>query len=419
MASNPIASFIFLERYINNGSPSRMDQLHGTSLNTRPKSKTKQFYLAKAELRDSIDIIYWGNVPNVRKNDRVLLLHPDMKNHSFILNSSISVSDSTIAVSPVSGSRTLFILHENQCEINDIRNNIGFYKLSYDGLIGRITRQLGYEHALSGVELSALIKRQIEKKILPSSFYFFPEENALVAKLMGEGDRIYEWGMVHRSGIPYPYNKDIKYLIPAFSLFADNTSLDSNQKDIPLLIQLIENQKQDPKDYLLDKIINPLIDIYFSLLLTSALQIECHSQNMVVALDKHFNVLGFVLRDLESIDKDLTFARRMGLDCTFRSAPYKCIQCSDYNYLIKHSFMFDFKFSEYLLAPLVDLVANHYKLNIETINDSIKDYTYKYISQLPVDFFPSDNCWYNYPNQVFDRSQKRPYIANPNPRFRY
>ena len=93
---------------------------------------------------------------------------------------------------------------------------------------------------------------------------------------------------------------------------------------------------------------------------------EMHSQNVLFGFDNAWNIKSIVLRDLESHDKDITLMRRLGKMDRLRSYPFKCIEDNQYNYAIKHSFMFDHKLGEYFIAELFKVAAkviNWYLMN--------------------------------------------------------
>lgn len=119
---------------------------------------------------------------------------------------------------------------------------------------------------------------------------------------------------------------------------------------------------------------------------------------------------------MESVDKDLTLRQILVVKPDIKSVDYKCIKKTDYNYTIKHSFMFDFKLGEYLLSPLISLFSTIDGFDYNYIIDKIKTKSQSYITKLPNNYFP--NVWYNYENKVFKENEKRPYICNENPKYR-
>jgi hypothetical protein len=148
------------------------------------------------------------------------------------------------------------------------------------------------------------------------------------------------------------------------------------------------------------------------------LQPEWNSQNLLISFNQSFTEAKFIMRDLESIDKDLTMMDNLKIKHNFECYPYKCIEEKQYNYNIKHSFMFDFKLGECIIDPLLLLLNKYYHLDLEKSRNKIKEITKKYISSLPGDFFPK-NKWFVFDKVLVDQSvSERPYIELDNPKFR-
>ena len=118
------------------------------------------------------------------------------------------------------------------------------------------------------------------------------------------------------------------------------------------------------------------------------------------------------LRDFESIDKDISIRKAMGKNTEFLELPYKCIFDSDKDYLKRHSFMFDHKLCKYLIDPLIECAAAYLMIDTSIMKMTVRDYLHScYRSQLS-EFFPSDNCWYKYPDSEIDRTtNERKFIS--------
>lgn len=400
---DPVAALRHMERYVNNGSPSGFTALHTTSSGTNPYGSTPSFNINIATFAHEHTIDEGPPIPYIAAND--LAIHPDMANEPVLVRNAASITLSNMAVVPTASARTVDIASETQR---------GYYKLSYKGLLGRTDRQLTRLHGITGVELTAMLTSAVDAHRLPSTFAFFPEPSARIAILAEEHGEPYEWGMVYRDHRPYPA-LSYAFMIPVFSLF----SKDRCHADDPLLLTQLINSNDGPADRLLfTEIISPLLECYFRLLLTSALQLECHAQNALIAFDERCHVKALIFRDLESVDKDVSLADDLGLHVTFRSEPYKCLERSQYNYTIMHSFMYDFKLGEYFITPLVDVIQRDHHVETTRLVHDIRVLAQSYISQLPDGFFPRDGSWYYYENVIYDRTKRRPYVSRPGPKYR-
>jgi hypothetical protein len=399
---DPQETYIYLERYVNDGSPSGFTEKYNTSIETNPLGPISSFELCSIKVPDEINCIDFGMQPGFLST-RQILIHPDMVNSELLCECS-KQRDSGFIVFPTSSSRTVKILGSEGW----------FIKLNYDGFIGRIDRQLGISQASAAVEVSERISEQFGRGGLSSKFSFMRETFARVADLK-TSTRTYEWGMVAREPAPYPTNNSLKYIFPAFSLFSQDRK---NPRDPTLLEQLFAHQSKSPRLFLLEGLLFPILESYFSLLLTCGLQLECHAQNTLIGLDDDFQIITVVERDAESIDRDLSLMSDLGLDVMQPRSEYKCLRRGQYNYEIMHSFMYDFKLGAYLLDPLIDVACKTQKLDKGLVCSEIKSFARNFISKLPTDFFPEDGMWYSYESVVHDRSQRRNYIATPNPLYR-
>ena len=215
---------------------------------------------------------------------------------------------------------------------------------------------------------------------------------------------------------PYKINFDeVKYIVPVFSLFGKDTQA---KRDQPLLEQIIKLKAADPTAFVLEQLIFPMIDCYFNLIKNSGIQPEWHAQNLLVGLTKDFSPVNFIMRDLESMDKDITLMESINLNVQFHSHPFKCIWKDQWNYQIKHSFMYDYKFGEYILQPLLNFLNISFKVETLSLLQDIKLYSKRLIDDFPEDFFPKE--WYVFERILIDQStNKRPYVKMTNPKFRF
>lgn len=393
--------YLHMERYVNRGSPSGFTEKYTTSPHTSAKGTNEKFYLCSVDFPNNITFQDFGEKPKffVWK----MLIHPDMIKEK-MFSVCTNINKEALLVAPIASSRTVKILDKEGW----------FLKLNYKGLIGRIDRNVGRNQALSAIEVSNIIVKAIEGGKLPKTFFFLRELFARVVDLPDEYS-FYEWGIVLREPSPFPKRDEIKYLIPAFSLFSPD---DKNPTDPTILTQLINKQGKEVGDFLFEDIISPVYEGYFNLLLNCGLQLECHAQNTLFAIGEDFRVIGMVAKDAESIDKDLTLMSELNIQQEIQTTKYKCLRREDYNYHIMHSFMFDFKLGEYLISPIIEDALKNFSFDKKKLVDKIKKQNNTFIAKLPSDFFPSDGKWYSYENKVYDRSKKRDYIGTDNPNFR-
>jgi len=401
-----VSDQLYMERYINDGSPSGFSDIT-SSHPTKAKSINKHFYLIGLLFSDKVNIQDYGEKPAFIDKWQ-MLAHPDMiytPENNALLTECTKFDLTAILVSPTSSIRTVKALDKNGW----------FLKLHYDGLIGRNVRKLELQHAVSAVEVSKIIEKSIDAHKLPKKFFIQREPFARIIDLQDEQQKLYEWGIVLREPFAYPFNDKVKSLIPAFSLFSKDPK-NPNHKSI--LTQLIEKQTKSVEDFLFEDLIAPVFESYFELLLKCGLQLECHAQNTLFVIDENFKVLGMVAKDMESIDKDISLMADLKISQSIETMNYKCLRKSDYNYQIMHSFMFDFKLGEYLISPIIDdVIKNFPTFNAKSFIEKIKEFNKVYIAKLPKGFLPA-NRWFSDKKEIRDRSKKKEYVENPNPKYR-
>ncbi|MCH5297815.1 MAG: hypothetical protein J1E85_09105 [Ruminococcus sp.] len=401
---NQKETYIYLERYVNNGSPSGWHKKHTTSYETNPFTGKNSFKLLKfydeqrhIELIGSNELLEFG----------FNYAHPDSINSEILKNCGITLEETDFEVSPISGGRTMLIRNH--------QNNLGYLKLTYDtSRIGRVDRQLTYNHCLSSYETCNAIKKAIDSNQTLSGFGIQLEPAARVSFLDNNQDT-YEWGVIYREYSPYPYSNDEVLLVPGFSLFGKDIK---NPEDESLIVQFIKESGSDPCEYLLS-VLKMIVDCYWEIVISCAFHIECHGQNCFFEVTPDYKIKRFIIKDMDSVDKDIPLARKLGLNTKWKSYPFMCFDESIYYYKIRSSYMYDFKLGEYLLSPLISEVTEHFLLEPEKFESYIRNYVReKYLIKLPHDYFPLDGCWYNCDNSERLAGQKRKYFSHDNPKFR-
>lgn len=412
IADNPWAALAIMERYINDGSPSGFTFTHTTSRATSPRSEVAKFRLAEVLPRDETSVHDLGCFPNhlfdYPSTSLPMWVHPDMIAHPCLSAVACGTSRHTrFQVQPTASARTVFVGEGKP---------LGYVKLHYDGYLGRILRRVTLKHAQAAVETDRILAELVSAGSLPQSFAYFRETGARVYR-GNPGSSDMDWGMVWRpADVNGSEASRIAYLIPAFSLF----SSDYHAPGRPTILEQLGVAHAGSKATLLvEGLVLPLLEAYFAMLLSGGLQGEWHAQNTVFGFDEYWNCVATVLRDLESVDRDLPLMAAIGRGTLFESYPYKCLEATEYNYAIRHSFMFDHKFGEYLLAPLIDHACTLWGLSSSAINQTVINYVNAKSKDLPGDFFPRNGCWYKFAKQLIDQStRERPYIELDCPRFR-
>lgn len=405
---HPYTSRFYLERYVNDGSPSGFSTINTTKHPTIP-FELNPFFSPLICIADKSYFKEFGVIPKILFQELTdeknwILVHPDMKTHPFFDNPKFLLTEvKEFKVVPTASGRTVQIYQK----LND-----DYIKLHYSGILGRVSRELPFIKAVAGPEVSTQIIKGINEGIVDNKLTILPETGARV--LVNEHNE--EWGMVWRENKPYRLSpEDSRFLFPSFSFFSTDRI---NNYHFPLFKQIIDYYKFPPKEYLLEVIIFPLIKAYFSLINNLGLQAELNSQNLLFSFNSDFSNCHFVLRDLESVDKDLTLMRMKNISFNSKCYPFKFIEETQYNYQIKHSFMYDFKLGECIFEPILEKLEKFYSIKKQTLYTEIRNYATRYIKELPINFFPK-NKWYAFDKVIVDQSKpERPYIEHDSPKFR-
>lgn len=397
-------SYVHLERYVNNGSPSGHSERKTTSLATSPFEGAERFSLLEFPDEDIETRVLGQEHPLFQRG--VNYAHPDSAASAILLGGGRRIGATAFEVSPTAGGRTM-VLRDGPTR--------GYLKLTYDvGRLGRVDRQLSLKLCQSCLEVGSALKTCIDDEKMPSGFSLLLESSARVSLIPREGGS-YGWGVIFREHQPYPYRSHDIHLIPGFSLFG----VDRKSRGDELLInQFIELNGAEPRAYLVN-LLRLIVDCYWSIVLSCAFHAELHAQNCLFEVDKQFNIIRLVLIDLQSVDKDLPLARRLGLRDQWESCPEACFDESIYFYPIRSSYIYDFKVGMYLLKPLIGAVAAKYPIDVAGVETEIRNYVRdRYTSLLPGDYFPADGCWYDCDNSERLPGQRRQYYPHENPVFR-
>ncbi len=134
-------------------------------------------------------------------------------------------------------------------------------------------------------------------KELAKTVAFLPET---IGVALPEKDGKSGWGFIIREMIPRPAAPNPRKLIPCFALYG--TDLD-HPEEPPLLVKMIQKSGQNPKKYILNHIMYPIITDFITVFKTHGVLLEAHGQNSLLEVDEDFLPTRIVHRDFdESVD---------------------------------------------------------------------------------------------------------------------
>lgn len=392
----------YMERYVNDGSPSGFTLDGKLSPETSPFGTQPSFH--PYQLSDLP-----GHQCTVRESGRFpcpegyssLFVHPDalsrIEEEGFTC-----VRNPDHSFVPTSSGRTCRVLGEER----------GYYiKMSYPGTLGRVDRSLPAFKAIAGIEVTDEIATAFDQGAMSKATTILPEVAAVIAR--APANPAITVCHVIRAYTAYPEAPAPAARVPLFSFWSG----DRRAPDDRSLLTQVEAGDPDRAARLVHDIASTLIGFFFGLWRSRGLLYEVNAQNVLVELDSAGNFLRVVLRDFNSTEKDAFRRRHLGLPMTFEAGDYKIIAEDNANYRqVRHSFAFDFKLCQYAIAPLLDTLDKSECSRGADLLDSLRQKVEHEMRDLPADFFPSDRIWWAHPR--VDLTRERPYVQLTNPMLR-
>lgn len=407
---NPECAWLYLERYVNKGSPSGYTRKYHPPGEFDPRSDNEYFILPQYSINTS-ELITYGQVPNSIEIDcdkslsffmhPIMLLHKEFSTWTGLHPDELSIH-TYFHTSPTASGRTVWLHNLDQ---------LLHLKLHYPGVLGRVNRELPFHKTIAGPELWFSIKPFLDSGKAPQTLSFLPEIAARI--WYPPKGNIESIGFIFRNARPYP-NKQKRYLIPFFSLFSQDLKAPTDRL---LIFQLLDNTN-NPADTLFEYILKPIIESYTYMAFELGILPEINAQNILLEVSPDFLPTRIVLRDISRMEKNLHLRREKGLQTNFKSGSYKIIDTTINREFseIRHSFSFDFKLSNYIIGELIDCCAKEYQFKPEYLDKLVKDLFEKMGSSNISRYFPHGNVWYSHDKILL--TGDRPYIRNKNPRFR-
>ena len=175
-------------------------------------------------------------------------------------------------------------------------------KVGLDELIGNTSRMLGREQIETSAAMSSWLNTGALEKWTQRGVVFIDEPVNIIHKESNQGFTIRK----------YPQMPNGNYLMPYFSF----VSKDANGKIA--LVEAINKSELSPEHYFRQKIIDPLVRMYFSLLFEEGLISQPHEQNFLLEMDKSGAPTGrYFIRDLGGMSFNSELRNRAGKNFSF------------------------------------------------------------------------------------------------------
>jgi len=152
-------SLMYMERYLNDGSPSGFSFRNTPTPGFRAHDSINSFEIPIFNCSE-LDAVSVGNTHTLAAKE--LPVHPDM------LDAFEAISGKTpfrkLKAMPASSGRTLLVFSDN---------GLFYAKVAYQGLLGRVTRKMTKAHILSAIEVSSVYESAIAARKMPRSFHIY------------------------------------------------------------------------------------------------------------------------------------------------------------------------------------------------------------------------------------------------------
>lgn len=344
-----IARWMYAERYMNGETETHKPYALYTEVNQpfRPKSQTSAIALPCFLLNKNQVTIYAASpspevAQTIIKKSHVLFpIHPDMLENGklpYLQELEKTKKVAPLYAVPSSSSRTVLPLkqsHPYPC----------YLKLDYRNVIGQFKRSLStniIEHAVNVSRILELVKYE--------KFGYLPES-------IGISLNERKGGLLIRETTPRPIAKDKRQLLPLFTLYGKDY-FHPNEK--PLLVQLINKSGKDPKSYILENVLFPLITCFVEAYKQQGILLSCHGQNMLVELNEKLEITRFISRDFDNhIDKE--WRKQNGLPDLFQNEKSASKEV--------RSLMYDNALGRAVLDYLASLMEKEYGIPAEELRE--------------------------------------------------
>jgi hypothetical protein len=401
LEKDPADAWLYLERYVNEGSPSGFTDRWRPPARYDPRLDGTAFDLPRIRV-SSGETCEAGDWPEALGRTcadahRNIYLHPVCAAELRVDGPSLDTTSAPLAVVPTASART-------------VATEKGLHlKLHYPGVLGRVRRELPWNKALAGYENSQGLQDNAD--ILGSAGgAILPE----ICARSWESTEHGSIGMLVRATEPFPVWSEGRALVPIFSLF----SRDAQRPNDPTLLRQLINRWGGSQQLVEARLLRPLVDVYCAVTFELGLMPEINAQNALIQLSQDFSAARVVLRDLGRAERLLHVQRRGTRGIAPPTDKYKVLDFdADAEFArIRHSFSFDFKLGTYVLLPLCEHAAAITGVPVAEWVESLSEYIHDAYGDSIARWFPPGGAWYVHEKVMLTDS--RPYVQLRDPPFR-
>lgn len=382
--SDYLKDWMYLERYVNDGSDHRFSAQTEVPQTYRPNSSKDYLSLYTLE----------GNFSKTEQvfDDDFYPVHPFTA--GLYQKMGHALKETKVAMVPTSSTRTLLVYE-------GIDTVPFFAKLDLPVNISRFHRAINK----SDVEFSAQINNVVSSLAVndsPHYFGIFPEIGGGFVELQSGRQA----GYLIREVYPKWLTKipDSYFFIPSFSMISSDSKKAFEE---PLLIQILKSS-DDPERTLLQDIIYPLLTFWFNLA-DSGLLWELQQQNTLFVIDDQYKPIGVVARDFDGVYIDKNRREKIGEHTDF----IKHILLTDEQLRKRYSLTFDHRLCKQNVLRLIACYADNFE-------DADKEQTIEKVRAFIAQKMPEhvkkclpDDTWYTVPEVDFKQGIETIEIKKP------
>lgn len=386
--------FIEAERYLNGGSRTYSQIANYSELQKKyqPQSEVGSFSIPCVDIPasqlnvslanpDKELLAYYINELRIQ-----FLVHPQFykdKQVPYMDLVSQHPQENTIEVAPTASSRTALVLGKPDLPPHCV-------KLHCPLQISRFNRKLDGRDIAKSVATSRELDRAIKEEAFPQCFGFLPESIGVSIGEEPEG-----WGYLVREMVAHPLADSPRQLLPLFSLYSTDlrqTSENPSQNK-PLLVELIEKSKLAPQEFILDKLLLPIVESWCFLARDLGILAQAHGQNLLLELDDEGLPTRIIFRDLATyMDRGMRLKKGLSIkDFPTKgdSESFKAEEAIGYYSLTYDSFV-----GHHLFDYIAKVAQSEYAINPKELQKACQE-KFKECFPNAADFFPSTVYYYS------------------------
>ncbi len=297
----PVQRLIYSERWLNGGSRtySKISSYTEIQPKYQPQSEVNSYSLPQPKLPKEIVHIHTAS-PNAQLlanyiHEKTVLfpIHPQFYQNKEIpfMNEVVENQTDVLStyVTPTASTRSVIVLDDKQ--------PLHCLKLHCPAQISRFNRKLDARDIAKSVNTSRELDRAAAHEAsFPAVFGYLPES---IGVSIGEGEEA--WGFLLREMTPRPPappNAN-RTLLPLFSLYSLDTK-DTNPDKRLLLVDLIEKSNLPPTEFILDKVMLPIVESWCFMARDLGLLTQAHGQNLLLEVGEDGIPTRVIFRDLST-----------------------------------------------------------------------------------------------------------------------